>query len=103
MSTLNLSEWSAGALVARGPYRRTLHPRYLNRINRPGPAFAALRAERPRMRLLAHRHVLLAHRLSHRQVLPGVQRLRHRALPGRRGARIEGALRRAERPRRLPG
>ncbi len=55
------------------------------------------------MGLLAHRHVLLAHRLPHRQLLARVQHLRHRTRPHRRGPRIEGALRDAERPGRLPG
>ncbi|GAA2952639.1 hypothetical protein GCM10010478_61390 [Streptomyces erythrogriseus] len=36
MSTLHLSEWTAGPVVARGPYRRTLHRRYLNPFTGPG-------------------------------------------------------------------
>ena len=100
------------------PYRRTLHPCYLNRLtqvqakNRPGlgpwtySASAARRRpspERPRMRLLPYGHVLLSYGLSHGQFLAGLQHLRDRALPGGRRPRVERALRDAERPGRLPG
>ncbi len=100
-------------------------PRYLNRLSQErstssdalepkrglgtgrsshgGPSADRLRPERPRMGLLPHRHVLLPHRLPHRQLLARLQDLRGRALPDRRGVRRRGCPARRRAPRRPAG